>query len=176
MTKSVVITDGLTVDGSDPDADTTWGHAPPNTLDKVQVSCQPFRGSVCGRRFVVSDASENWFTGFSAPGPRPEERDIADITLQTPISARGFDNDNGLTAFFWGSPYASATIAALPGQGRVHAFGWPLGATLTVTVTSPNGQTVTVSGVVVEDPSNPGGTLIFTFRVTTYALAENEVN
>lgn len=128
ITKTHTVRSGLSVTVVDVDADTVSGTAEPLTALWVGV-CWP---GYCNNRNLTADGDGNWTADFSVPGDGYPAYDVKPGDSGDAIQG---DEDGDGTAIGWNAPNPTFAVRLLDEQ--VHAYQWPLGATLTMTIDDP---------------------------------------
>jgi len=110
------------------------------------------------RRWTTVQSDGTWHVDFSEAGPGSDEQEILDIVPGTVGAAQYPDEDTDHTEANW---YLFQRFDADPVKERVVGSGWPLGATVTMSIDSPvtpaspeYSDTITVA----TNPEDPGQT------------------
>ena len=138
------ITDGTTtkthvvrtvkVNSVNPTTEIIIGTAEPNTEVGINAHYQP-GGDYVPRKFTT-DEYGNWSIDLSVPGPNPGEDRTYDIVPGSWGTAFQWDEDNDSTFYEWRVPNNSIFVAPLP--NGLHAWDWPDGAWVTLTIDDPH--------------------------------------
>jgi ABC-type xylose transport system substrate-binding protein len=140
----------LAVTNVDPVADTVSGTAVAGSQVEVGPVCNE---SHCAFRRVTTNGSGNWLANFHVTGEDDDEQDLFDIVPGTGNEARQSDNDRNSTTVQWRVP--NPNVQARANDNRVEGSEWPVGSTVTITVTRSGAnitRTATV-GVASWDPN-----------------------
>ncbi len=122
----------LTVDGIDPDEDTVWGTAAPNSVVQVDI----YGDWTNAKRWVTADGSGNWSVDFTdAVGDDEDWQQGFDIGMGTQGSASRIDEDNAGTEIGWRVPATAFSVN--PNDESVWGWEWAPESVLEIKVGDP---------------------------------------
>ena len=150
-TRTMTLTN-LSITGFDLISDTISGAGAPGLEVQVCVNA-PDR---CYSRYATPDATEAWSVDYANPGPRDDENDLVDLQPGSDGWAAQRDPNGNQTWIDW--RIANPTIEANLTGNWVHAYEWPTGTDLTLTIDDPSngvGVDKTVTTTVGPAPWNP---------------------
>jgi len=150
-TRTMTLTN-LSITGFDLISDTISGAGAPGLEVQVCVNA-PDR---CYSRYATPDATEAWAVDYANPGPRDDENDLVDLQPGSDGWAAQRDPNGNQTWIDW--RIANPTIEANLTGNWVHAYEWPTGTDLTLTIDDPSngvGVDKTVTTTVGPAPWNP---------------------
>ena len=146
----------LAVTGIDLTADTITGMGDP----ALEVQACVNATDRCYARYTTPSGGGAWTVDYAHTGPRDDEKDLVDLQPGNDGWAAQFDANGNQTWFDWRipRPFIQANLTG----NWVHAYDWPTGASLTLTIDDPsNGTGVdsTATATVGPAPWNPNDIL-----------------